>query len=83
MQVNMLESKSQLSSLIVAAERGEELLIAHDGKPIARILPCSPPQVKPPGAWKGLAPYSTHWRSPEIDQEVERLFAGDDDAPAA
>ncbi|WP_373508446.1 type II toxin-antitoxin system Phd/YefM family antitoxin [Thiocapsa sp.] len=83
MQVNMLEAKSQLSSLIVAAERGEEVLIARNGKPIARIVPYSPPRVKAPGAWKGLAPYSTDWRSPETDQAVERLFAGEDDAPAA
>lgn len=83
MQVNMLEAKSQLSSLIVAAERGEEVLIARNGKPIARIVPYHPPQVKPPGAWKGLIPYSTDWRSSETDRAVERLLTGEDDAPAA
>lgn len=83
MQVNMLDAKSQLSSLIVAAERGEEVLIARNGKPVARIVAYSPPQVKPPGAWKGLTPYSIDWRSPETDQAIERLFVGEDDAPAA
>ena len=29
MQVNMLEAKNRLSSLIVAAEQGEEVLIAR------------------------------------------------------
>ncbi|MFB1486062.1 MULTISPECIES: type II toxin-antitoxin system Phd/YefM family antitoxin [unclassified Thiocapsa] len=83
MQVNMLEAKSQLSSLIVAAERGEEVLIARNGVPVARIVPYSRSRVKPPGAWKGQVPYSTDWRSPETDQAVERLFAGENDAPAA
>jgi prevent-host-death family protein len=83
MQVNMLEATSQLSSLIVAAQSAEEVLIARNGKPVARIVPYSPPPVKPPGAWKGLAPYSTEWRSPETDRAVERLFAGEDDASAA
>ena len=56
MQVNMLEAKSQLSSLIVAAENGEEVLIARNGVPVARILPYRPPRIKSPGAWCGLVP---------------------------
>lgn len=83
MQVNMLEAKNRLSNLIVAAERGEEVLIARNGVPVARIVPYVSPRVNPPGAWKGLAPYSTDWRSTETDREIERLFYGEDDAPAA
>jgi prevent-host-death family protein len=83
MQVNMLEAKSRLSNLIVAAERGEEVLIARNGVPVARIVPYVSPPVKPPGAWKGLVPYSTDWRSAETDREIQRLFCGEDDAPAA
>lgn len=83
MQVNMLEAKNRLSSLIVAAEQGEEVLIARNGLPVARIVPYLSPKVKPPGAWKGLVPYSTDWRSTETDLAIERLFFGEDDAPAA
>ena len=83
MQVNMLEAKNRLSSLIVAAEQGEEVLIARNGLPVARIVPYGSPQVKPPGAWKGLVPHSTDWRSAETDREIERRFHGEDDAPAA
>ncbi len=83
MQINIVEAKSQLPSLIAAAERGEDVVIARDGVPVARIVPCGPARVKQPGAWKGLVPYSRDWRSPEADREVERLFYGDDDATAA
>ena len=82
-QVNMLEAKNRLSSLIVAAEQGEEVLIARNGIPVARLVPYVSPRVKPPGAWKGLVPYSTDWRSAETERVIERLFHGEDDAPAA
>ena len=61
----------------------EEMLIARNGVPVARIVPYVSPRVKSPGAWKGLVPYSTDWRSAEADREIERLFYGDDDASAA
>ena len=34
---NMHEAKSQLSKLVDAAERGETVIIARDGKPAARL----------------------------------------------
>ena len=82
MRVNMLEAKSRLSSLIVAAERGEEVLIARNGVPVARIVPYTPMKIKPPGAWKNLIARSSDWDSPAPSAEVERLFYGEDDAPA-
>ena len=39
MQVNMLEAKSQLSKLVQAAQDGEDVIIAKNGRPVARILP--------------------------------------------
>ena len=83
MQVNMLEAKNRLSSLIVAAEQGEEILIARNGVPVARIVPYVSLRVNPPGAWKGLVPYSTDWRSAATERAIERLFHGEDDASAA
>lgn len=83
MQVNMLEAKSRLSSLIAAAEQGDEVLIARNGIPVAKIIPYQVPRVKPPGAWKGLAAYSSVWDLAETDAEVERLFLGEGDAPVA
>lgn len=38
MQVNMHEAKTRLSELVAAAERGEEVLIARNGRPAARLV---------------------------------------------
>lgn len=36
-QVNIHEAKTQLSKLIERAARGEEVIIARSGKPVARL----------------------------------------------
>ncbi len=41
MQVNVHEAKTQLSRLIAAAEKGEEVVIARDGRPAVRLVPCA------------------------------------------
>jgi prevent-host-death family protein len=38
MQVNMHEAKTTLSELVAAAERGEEVIIARNGTPAARLV---------------------------------------------
>ncbi|MGH8471188.1 MAG: type II toxin-antitoxin system Phd/YefM family antitoxin [Gammaproteobacteria bacterium] len=50
--VNIHEAKTQLSRLLEAAARGEEIIIAKAGKPIARLVPIEKPKRKP-GALKG------------------------------
>lgn len=39
MQVNMHEAKTRLSELVAAAERGEDVVIARNGTPTARLVP--------------------------------------------
>jgi prevent-host-death family protein len=74
MQVNMLDAKNSLSRLVAAAERGEEVLLARDGKPVARLLRYQAPKVKPPGAWRGKVKISPDWDSPETNAEIAALF---------
>lgn len=38
--VNIHEAKTHFSELVAAVERGEEVIIARRGKPVARIVPC-------------------------------------------
>lgn len=38
MQVNILEAKNRLSQLIKSAQRGEEVIIANRGEPVARLI---------------------------------------------
>jgi prevent-host-death family protein len=41
-QVNLYEAKTQLSSLVERASKGEEIVIAKAGKPLARLSPVMP-----------------------------------------
>jgi prevent-host-death family protein len=38
MQVNMHEAKTRLSELVAAAERGDDVLIARNGRPAVRLV---------------------------------------------
>ena len=40
--VNVAEAKAKLSELLEAALRGEEVIIAKRGKPLARLVPEKP-----------------------------------------
>jgi prevent-host-death family protein len=53
--VNMHEAKTQFSKLIARVEAGEEILIARDGTPVARVVAVQPTRAKRvPGRDRGL-----------------------------
>ena len=54
-QVNIHEAKTQLSRLLEQVEGGEEIIIARNGKPIARLSQYFPPTIsrRCPGSLKG------------------------------
>ena len=47
--VNMFEAKSQLSRLVEAVETGveQEIIIARNGRPVARLVPITAPATGP------------------------------------
>jgi len=49
-KVNMHEAKSRLSQLVEMAKNGEDVVIAKNGKPEARIVPIK----QEPKAWFGM-----------------------------
>ncbi len=51
--VNVHEAKSNLSRLLKQVEAGEEVVIARNGKPVARLAPFKRRGVRKPGALKG------------------------------
>lgn len=83
MQINILEAKNNFSSLIIAAERDEEVVIARNGVPVAKIVKYTPNKVAAPGAWKDRVAYAADWNSAETNAEVENLFVDARHAPAA
>ena len=40
--VNVYDAKTQLSKLITRVELGEEITIARNGRPVARLVPLAP-----------------------------------------
>ena len=44
MQITIHAAKTNLSKLIEAVERGEEVIIARGNKPVARLVPVEPKQ---------------------------------------
>lgn len=51
--VNVHEAKTQLSKLLDRAHAGEEIVIAKNGQPYARLVPLEKPQPRKPGLLKG------------------------------
>lgn len=74
MQVNLLEAKNALSRLVVAAERGEAVILARGGKPVVRLVRYEAPKVKPPGSMKGRIKVSPDWNSPETNAVIAAMF---------
>ncbi len=52
--VNVHQAKTQLSRLLADAAAGEEVIIARDGKPVARLVPVgTAPRRRKPGTLRG------------------------------
>ena len=72
MQMNIAEAKARLSELVAAAEKGEEVIIARGGQPVARIIPAA--GLKPAfriGLADGAAGELPDFLEPMYDDELE------------
>ena len=74
MLVNMLEAEGRLSSLVAAAEQGEDVVLARNGVPVAKIVKYIAPKVRPPGAWRDQVAYADDWDSSATNAEVAHLL---------
>lgn len=52
--INIAEAKAKLSALIEGAERGEEVVLARAGKPVARIVVYAAKPQRRPGILKEM-----------------------------
>ena len=73
--INVHEAKTHLSRLLERVARGEEIVIAKAGKPVARLVPIDgKPGPRKPGAWKGKLWLAEDWDSDEVNEEIARDF---------
>jgi prevent-host-death family protein len=52
-RVNIADAKARLPELVERAARGEEIIIARNGEPRARLVPLGPVKVRMPGHGAG------------------------------
>jgi prevent-host-death family protein len=73
-QVNVHEAKAHLSLLLDRVESGEEIVIAKEGTPVARLIPCNPTRLKRiPGQDAGKVQIAEDFDAP-LPEELLRLF---------
>lgn len=63
-QVNVHAAKTQLSKLLAEVEKGGEIVVARNGRPVAKLIPFPKPARKRLRIddWKGRI-----WTSPDFD----------------
>ena len=68
--INIHDAKTHLSRLLERVERGEELVIARGGRPVARLVPLETrTQPRRLGIWKDQM-----WISPDFDEPIPELI---------
>jgi prevent-host-death family protein len=75
---NLYEAKTSLSSLVDRAASGEEIIIAKNGKPCAKLVPLgiTANKRRRPGGWEGQVWIAEDFDAP-LPDEILRAFEGD------
>ena len=85
-QVNMLEAKTNLSRLVEAVETGKEseIVLARNGKPVAKLVPIGARPRRPIGRYDGMYPDISLDDFNAADEEIARMLEGNpaDPGPA-
>jgi prevent-host-death family protein len=75
---NLYEAKTRLSNLIDRAAKGEEILIAKSGVPLAKLVPLPKSKAKrKPGGWEGKIRISNDFDAP-LPDNIQSAFEGRD-----
>jgi prevent-host-death family protein len=79
--VNIHEAKTQLSQLLTKVEKGEEVIIARSGKPIARLLALEQaPRKSRLGGLEGMFNVPDDFDT-MFEKEIEEMFYGSEIEP--
>jgi prevent-host-death family protein len=76
-QVNIHYAKTHLSRLLEEAEKGEEIVIARAGKPVVKLVALQSLRPREFGQDRGKLEIPADFDEP--DEEIIRMFEGDDD----
>jgi prevent-host-death family protein len=77
---NIHEAKTHLSKLIERVAAGEDIVIAKAGRPVAKLVPfVENEKPRKAGSLKGKIWLAPDWDSDETNEEIARLFYGEDD----
>jgi prevent-host-death family protein len=74
--VNIYDAKTHLSELVQRAAAGEEIVLARNGKPVARLVALAASPARQPGRWAGRV-----WVAPDFDDAdvtISAMMLGDD-----
>jgi len=74
--VNVHEAKTTLSQLLSAVEGGEEVVIARNGVPVAKLVPVMERVKREPGMWRAFPEWEDFTYDPSVlapmtDAEME------------
>lgn len=74
--LNLYEAKTNLSQLVDQAAAGEEIIIAKNGVPLARLMPLrAERRPRRPGGWEGQVEIRDDFDAP-LPPELAAAFQG-------
>jgi prevent-host-death family protein len=73
MESNIYEAKTNLSRLIELALKGEDVVIARNGKPLVRLTPVEPKKIIL-GSARGTVKLKKGWDAPLTGGELKEWF---------
>ncbi len=74
--VNVHEAKTQLSKMLDAVQRGEQVIIAKANRPVAELVPYQRPALQL-GGFEGEIEVRDDFDDPAVNDAVARLLEGE------
>lgn len=74
--VNVHQAKTHLSALLVEVGEGEEIVIARNGTPVARLVAVEGPGARTPGRFAGRMQIEDDCFDPLSEEELGEIEQG-------
>lgn len=79
--VNIHEAKTHLSRLLAGVAGGDEVIIAKNGEPVARLISVNAPQPRTPGRFRGQIHGVESLLESVSQDDAEAWLSGHEDDP--